>query len=171
MRSHRIGRWAATSLATALIIAPLAAAPALASPAPAVQPAAPQSAGVLPFSPADGTAQGAVEWFEANAGSTDYEGLCEMAAENAWGVTGVWPSAIDHWNGAVAAGKAHTDGSTPPAGAFVYWNISEYGHVGIADGNGGFHSSSINGALGHADSTSYFTNYLGWSDPQVPAGS
>ncbi|MEB3367004.1 CHAP domain-containing protein [Saccharopolyspora mangrovi] len=167
MRNHRLGRLAATSLATALIVAPLAAQPALAA-----APAAPavQSAAVAPLAPGDGTAQGAVEWFEARAGDTSYEGMCEMAAENAWGVTGVWPSAIEHWNGAVAAGKAHTDGSTPPAGAFVYWNISEYGHVGIADGNGGFHSSSVNGAIGHADSTSYFANYLGWSDPQVPAG-
>lgn len=165
MKNHRPGRLAATSLATALIVAPLAAQPALAA-APAAQAAA-----VTPLAPGDGTAQGAVEWFEARAGDTSYEGMCEMAAENAWGVTGVWPSAIEHWNGAVAAGKAHTDGSTPPAGAFVYWNISEYGHVGIADGNGGFHSSSVNGAIGHADSTSYFANYLGWSDPQVPAGA
>ncbi|TDD05661.1 CHAP domain-containing protein [Saccharopolyspora terrae] len=170
VRNHRPGRVAATGLAAALILAPLTAQAALATPAPAAAPAAMAPAAVTPFDAGDGTAQGAVEWFEARAGDTSYEGMCEMAAENAWGVTGVWPSAIDHWNGAVAAGKAHTDGSTPPAGAFVYWNISEYGHVGIADGNGGFHSSSVNGAIGHADSTSYFANYLGWSDPQVPAG-
>ncbi|RRO16090.1 CHAP domain-containing protein [Saccharopolyspora rhizosphaerae] len=165
MRNHRLGRLAATSLATALLAAPLAAHPAVAD----TPPAQVAHAAATQLSPGDGTAQGAVEWFQANAGDTSYEGLCEMAVENAYGVTGVWPSAIDHWNGAVAAGKAHTDGSTPPAGAFVYWNTSEYGHVGIADGNGGFHSSSVGGTLGHSDSLSYFPNYLGWSDPQVPA--
>ncbi|MEV0700421.1 CHAP domain-containing protein [Saccharopolyspora sp. NPDC050389] len=119
--------------------------------------------------PGDGTAQGAIEWYKARIGDTSYQGLCEKAAENAWGTTGVWPSAIAHWNAAKSAGKAHTDGSTPPKGAFVYWNISQYGHVGIADGNGGIYASSIGGAIGHADSVSYFNNYLGWSDPQVPS--
>ncbi|GGI75154.1 hypothetical protein GCM10011581_10230 [Saccharopolyspora subtropica] len=120
-------------------------------------------------SPGDGTAQGAIEWFQARIGDTSYQGLCEKAVENAWGTTGVWPSAIAHWKGAVRAGKAHTDGSTPPKGAFVYWDISRYGHVGIADGKGGFYATSVNGAIGHANSLSYFDNYLGWSDPQVPA--
>ena len=40
--------------------------------------------------------------------------------------------------------------------------------VGIADGNGGFYSSGIDGAIGHQDGLSYFSDYLGWSDPQVP---
>jgi hypothetical protein len=56
------------------------------------------------------------------------------------------------------------------AGAFVYWNTSQYGHVGIADGAGGFYSSSVDGAIGHGDSLDYFVNCLGWSDPQVPQG-
>ena len=37
-----------------------------------------------------------------------------------------------------------------------------------ADGNGGFYSSGIDGAIGHQDGLSYFSDYLGWSDPQVP---
>ncbi|MFC7340668.1 CHAP domain-containing protein [Saccharopolyspora griseoalba] len=167
MNKRQLARLAgAAGVVGALALAPLSAPAALAQ--PAAPPAAEQHLRIA--APGDGTARGAVEWYRARAGDTSYEGLCEKAAENAWGVTGVWPSAIDHWNGAVAAGKAHTDGSTPPEGAFVYWNISQYGHVGIADGNGGFYSTSVNGAIGHAASTSHFANYLGWSDPQVPAG-
>lgn len=152
--------------AAALALVPLAA-PAVA----AVEPAATAAAERLqaPDGPGDGTAQGAVDWFEQNSGDTSYEGLCEKAVENAWGTTGIWPSAIAHWEGAINAGKAHKGDESPPKGAFVYWNTSANGHVGIADGNGGFYSSSIDGALGHSDSLSYFNNYLGWSDPQVPA--
>ncbi|WP_435828576.1 CHAP domain-containing protein [Saccharopolyspora shandongensis] len=161
MNKNRLVRLTgACGVAAALVLAPLAAPSVIAEPASqAVQ-----------MSPADGTAQGAVEWFQKHQGDTSYQGLCEKAVENAWGTTGVWPSAIAHWQGAVRAGKAHTDGSTPPKGAFVYWNISQYGHVGIADGNGGIYASSIGGKIGHADSVSYFKNYLGWSDPQVPRG-
>ncbi|MGA8112450.1 MAG: CHAP domain-containing protein [Actinocatenispora sp.] len=120
---------------------------------------------------ADGTPAGAVQWYQANMGSSGYEGYCEMAAENSYGTTGVWPSAIDHWYGAVDAGKAHSGDPNPPLGAFVYWDISApYGHVGISDGAGGFYSSSIGGAIGHQSSVYYFSNYLGWSDPQVPHG-
>ncbi|GAA0512912.1 hypothetical protein A8924_6200 [Saccharopolyspora erythraea NRRL 2338] len=170
-RPTRIGRLALVGTAAAAVsvfpavttATPVAdAAPALVQQAPAALPAA--------ADPADGTAEGAVEWFKSKQGDTSYEGLCEKAVENAWGTTGVWPSAIAHWQGAVDAGKAHEGDTNPPKGAFVYWNISQYGHVGIADGNGGFYSSGIDGAIGHQDSLSYFGDYLGWSDPQVPAG-
>lgn len=122
-------------------------------------------------SPADGTPQGAIEWYQEREGSSEYEGMCEMAAENAYGTTGVWPSAIDHWNATNEAGTAHPGDTNPPLGAFVFWNTSEYGHVGVADGNGGFWASSVGGAIGHSDDLGYYGDvYLGWSDPQVPAG-
>ena len=116
----------------------------------------------------DGTAQGAIEWYQARIGDTSYEGMCEMAAENAYGTTGVWPSAIAHWEGAKSVGKAHVGDTNPPFGAFVYWNTSVYGHVGIADGNGGFYATSVNGAIGHSSDLFYYGNYLGWSPGQVP---
>ncbi|MGH8877843.1 MAG: CHAP domain-containing protein [Stackebrandtia sp.] len=119
--------------------------------------------------PADGTPQGAIEWYQSQDGSTEYEGMCELAAEKAYGTSGVWPSAIDHWNGAIAAGKAHEGDTNPPAGAFVYWNTSQYGHVGVADGKGGFYATSVGGKIGHGDDLGYYGNYLGWSDAQVPA--
>jgi hypothetical protein len=158
-------RVAAVLVATAAAVSVALMPTGVAVAAPAVAPAS----HVQPKSAGDGTAGGAIEWMQAHAGSSGWENYCEMAVENAWGTTGIWPSAIDHWNGAVQYGKAHSGDPNPPAGAFVYWNISQYGHVGIADGNGGFYSSSLGGAIGHADSVYYFANYLGWSDPQVPA--
>jgi hypothetical protein len=117
----------------------------------------------------DGTVTGAIQWMQNHAGNTGYEGLCEKAVENAYGTTGVWASAIAHWQGAINAVKAHPGNTNAPRGAFVYWNTSQFGHVGISDGNGGFYSSSIGGHIGHASSKSYFVNYLGWSNAQVPA--
>jgi hypothetical protein len=151
--------------AVAVVLLPLATATtAVAQTAP---PAA--VAQVSPLAAGDGTIAGAIQWMQNHKGSTAYEEYCEKAVENAYGTTGVWASAIAHWNGAIAAGKAHKGNTNPPKGAFVYWNTSQFGHVGIADGNGGFYSSSIGGAIGHSTSLSYFVNYLGWSDAQVPA--
>lgn len=160
---HRIG--------IGVVLLPAAATIATAVPATAATmsstAAVPQSASVVdhaaPLSAGDGTIAGAIAWMQNHAGNTGWEEYCEKAVENAYGTTGVWPSAIAHWN----AGVHHT-GSTAPKGAFVYWNTSVYGHVGIADGNGGFYSSSIGGAIGHASSVSYFQNYLGWTNAQVP---
>ncbi len=157
---HRIG--------TGVLLLPAAASIALATPAhAATTAAAPHTATVAdqagPLSAGDGTIAGAIAWMQNHAGNTGWEEYCEKAVENAYGTTGVWPSAIAHWN----AGVHHT-GSTAPKGAFVYWNTSQFGHVGIADGNGGFYSTSIGGAIGHASSVSYFQNYLGWTNAQVP---
>ena len=129
-----------------------AAAPANATTAAPAVHAAPQL--VVPQ-----TADGAVAWFRNRSGSTAYEGYCEMAVRLAWDRVTHHPSAIDHWNS--SDGAKHTTG-TPPRGAFVFWNISQYGHVGVSDGNGGFWSTSVNGSIGHPSSIHYFSNYLGW---------
>lgn len=114
-------------------------------------------------SPGDGTPAGAVEWMRDNLGYSGLEGSCERAVELAYGTSGIWPSAIAHWQGA----PEHTSG-TAPAGSFVYWNISQWGHVGIADGSGGFYSTSVNGAIGHESNVDYFSNYLGWTPGARP---
>jgi hypothetical protein len=114
-------------------------------------------------SPGDGTPAGAVSWMRGHLGYTGLESYCEKAVEEAYGTSGIWPSAIAHWRGA----PEHTSG-TAPAGSFVYWNISAYGHVGIADGSGGFYSTSVNGAIGHESRVSYFSNYLGWTPGARP---
>ncbi len=105
------------------------------------------------------TAAGAIRWFSSRNGSTAYQGYCERAVRLAWARRTHHASAIAHWRS--SDGARHTTG-TPPAGAFVFWNISNYGHVGIADGHGGFWATSVNGRIGHANSLRYFSHYLGW---------
>lgn len=105
------------------------------------------------------TAAGAVKWFSDRRGSTAYEHYCERAVRLAWNRSTHHASAIDHWRS--SDGARHTTGR-PPKGAFVFWNISQWGHVGVADGNGGFWSTGVNGRIGHAASTSHFGSYLGW---------
>ncbi len=104
------------------------------------------------------TAAQAIAWYSSRTGSTAYQGYCEKAARLAWNRTTHHPSAIEHWRS--SDGARHPTG-TPPRGAFVFWNISAYGHVGIADGSGGVWATSVNGAIGHARQ-GYFANYLGW---------
>ncbi len=104
------------------------------------------------------TADSAIAWYRARTGNTSYEGYCEKAAADAWHRRTRHPSAIDHWrssDGARHSGKA-------PKGAFVFWNTSQYGHVAVADGNGGAWSTSVNHRIGHITNVSYFRNYLGW---------
>lgn len=105
------------------------------------------------------TAAAAIKWFKSSNGSTAYQGYCERAVRLAWDRKTHHASAIDHWNS--SDGKKHKTG-TPPTGAFVFWNTSQYGHVGIADGNGGFWATSVNGAIGHAKSVHCFNHYLDW---------
>jgi hypothetical protein len=142
-----------------LATAALATAPAMASAhattaAPAV---------IVPYSSGDGTPAGAIQWYQAHNGSTGWQGLCEKAVENAYGTTGVWASANAHWNGA----PQHPGNYSPPLGAFVYWDVGSYGHVGISDGAGGFYASSVNGAIGHVTKSGggydYYRNVAGWN--------
>ncbi|GLY76941.1 hypothetical protein Airi01_052080 [Actinoallomurus iriomotensis] len=105
------------------------------------------------------TAAQAIQWYSSRKGSTAYEGYCEKAARLSWARATHHPTAIDHWRS--SDGARHTTG-TPPKGAFVFWNISSAGHVGIADGTGGFWATSVKGKIGHATSVHYYSHYLGW---------
>jgi hypothetical protein len=104
------------------------------------------------------TVEGAISWFRSREGSTEQDGYCERAVRLAWNRTTHHASAIDHWNS--GDGARHTTGN-PPRGAFVFWNISSFGHVGLSDGSGGVWATSVNGRIGHV-SRGYFSNYLGW---------
>ncbi|MFC4078866.1 CHAP domain-containing protein [Amycolatopsis samaneae] len=164
---------AVAALAVACTVAPVAQAGAATADADVTAADINPAAGTFTTAPedgltvqgaADGTPAGAVQWYKNHLGSTAWQHYCEKAAENAYGTTGVWASANAHWNG---ASPKHTSG-TPPLGAFVYWNISAYGHVGIADGHGGIYATSIGGKIGHASSVNYFNNYRGWTPGAVP---
>jgi hypothetical protein len=101
----------------------------------------------------DGTAAGAVLWYQKNAGYTGLEGMCELAAEKSYGTSGIWPTAISHWHGAKhkLANPRHT-----VAGSFMFWNTSRDGHVGISDGKGGFYATSYGGRIGHGTNPDYY---------------
>ena len=147
----------ATAILTVLALG-TAALPATAAPAPATAPIT--STAVGPQSRADD----AIAWFAARNGSTAYQGYCEKAVENAYGRTGIYASAIANWNDAVRRGAAHRGDLNPPKGALVFWNISAYGHVGVATGDGNFWATSVNSRIGKAR-LPYFSNYLGWAQP------
>jgi uncharacterized protein YraI len=119
---------------------------------------------VAPLCTSNPRADKAVAWYAARNGSTAFQGYCEMAAENSYGKTGIWASAIADWNDAVARGAAHRGDLNPPKGALVFWNISAYGHVGVAKGDGTFWATSVSGAIG-TRALPYFSNYLGWAWP------
>lgn len=111
----------------------------------------------------NGTPAGAVAWYQRNNGRTSCEHYCELAAERAYGTSGVWASAIAHWNGATQHRNRNA-----PLGAFVYWNISQYGHVGVSDGKGGAWATGVGGRIGHISSLNGFSNYLGWTPAARP---
>ncbi|TCC17280.1 CHAP domain-containing protein [Kribbella sindirgiensis] len=127
---------------------------------PATAPAPITSTVLGPQSRADD----AIAWFAARNGSTAYQGYCEKAVENAYGRTGVYASAIANWNDAVRRGAAHRGDLNPPKGALVFWNISAYGHVGVATGDSNFWATSVDSRIGKAR-LPYFSNYLGWAQP------
>ncbi|MFF0344045.1 CHAP domain-containing protein [Kribbella sp. NPDC004875] len=137
-----------------------AALPATATTTPAQTPAQTATTAFSPQSRADD----AIAWFANRNGSTAYQGYCEKAVENAYGTTGVYASAIANWNDAVNRGAAHKGDLNPPKGALVFWNISAYGHVGVATGDGNFWATSVNSAIGK-QKLPYFNNYLGWAQP------
>ncbi len=107
------------------------------------------------------TADEAVRWFEQHRGSSAYENLCERAVRLAWDRSTHHTDALDHWNS--SDGTRHSGDTQPPRGAFVFWNTTGgHGHVGIADGEGGYWATNVRGAIGHFTSLSFFSNYLGW---------
>jgi len=107
----------------------------------------------------------AIGWFEARIGSTAYEWYCETAVENAYG-SHVYYSALDDWRDALRRGVAHPGDLNPPRGALVFWNITQWGHVGIARGDATFVATNVNNHIGTAR-IPYYNNYLGWAWPNL----
>ena len=92
-------------------------------------------------------------------GSSAYEELCETAVENAFGTSGVYPTAHANW---LARPDKHLDWQDAPRGALVFYDTSSDGHVAISLGNGEVISTSINGRIGIAR-IGFLQNPLGWA--------
>lgn len=95
--TNTIGRlarsFAVGSAALALLVVPMTSATAGTRIASAHSGAVvTNSSQVRPNNTADGTPAGAVQWFQAHLGNSGYEDYCELAVENAYGTSGVWPS-------------------------------------------------------------------------------
>ncbi len=91
-------------------------------------------------------AEAAIAWFQARAGSTAYEGMCELAVENAFGTSGQFATAYSDWlnNGQTK----HTDYQNAPRGTLVFYDTGSAGHVAISLGNGQVISTSAGGHIG-----------------------
>jgi hypothetical protein len=100
----------------------------------------------------------AIQWFYDHRGSTAYEGKCELAVENAFGISGKYATARADWN----ARSQQQPYSAAPRGALVFYNTSTSGHVAMSLGNGQVISTSAGGRIGIV-SISYFQNPLGWA--------
>ncbi len=104
----------------------------------------------------------ALAWYRNRKGATAWEGWCLRAAANSYGRAHAgYRTAYALWNNRVRLGKAHRN-RRPPRGALVFWRTSKNGHVGVADGRGGFWSTSVRRRIGFA-TLPYFRNYLGWA--------
>lgn len=103
-----------------------------------------------------------------NSSETDLLGWCLLSVRTWLGIPAKYRSAIKAWE-ATPDRHRHTDGSTPPKGAPVFWAIGPHGHIALSDGNGYCISTDIK-RRGKADRVliSRVTNqwgakYLGWA--------
>lgn len=85
-----------------------------------------------------------------DTGDQSYNNYCEKFTEEAtYGKSGLFPIAAAAWNHYVSNGQAYGNADKAPAGALIYFapdqsNFGD-GHVGIADGQGGFVSATSAG--------------------------
>jgi hypothetical protein len=126
---------------------------------------------------------GAVNWAEAQMGSTTWDGKCltfVVAAYSSGGEIDINPDGeatpVDYWNHYPSA--QHTD-TNPPEGALVFWGATPYGsitdnnpdgHVALSIGGGEVISSSERTYTGIHEFTVASRNadgypYLGWMMP------
>jgi alpha-tubulin suppressor-like RCC1 family protein len=122
--------------------------------------------------------QNAITWATGQVGSTGYEGYCELFAENAFGTSGRYASAIANYNAMNSRGTIHAGDTNVPAGALAFFGATSsngnYGHVMLSLGNGQFISTNVgsSGYLVNSGHVGYTTiayvqassgPYLGWS--------
>jgi hypothetical protein len=111
-------------------------------------------------------------------GSPNCYQKCDRLAAVAWGRTmSNHVSAKEHWNAAVAAGRAHPGDRNPPVGALLFYDTSTFGHVAVYLGNNQVLSNDVgdtkSGFKGGAyivsadaiETTIWHLSYLGWVNP------
>lgn len=121
-----------------------------------------------------GDASGAVSWATNTAGvdGKKWRGLCDRFVANAYGLAhSGYESARAHWE-AIPARYKHPGDTNPPAGALVFWNCGQYGHVAISTGSGAVQTTHLNNGTPTTVSLSDATRqlggagiYFGWAEP------
>jgi uncharacterized protein YraI len=110
---------------------------------------------------AGATAENAAKWASAQVGTAQYEDLCELFVETAYGTSGRYASATADYNAQHAAGRIHS--GTPPAGALAFFtSTTPAGHVMVAIGGGWAASTAPSSPIYFAHATAR-SDYLGWS--------
>ncbi len=117
--------------------------------------------------------QRAIDWAKSQLGSTSWNGLCELMAEQAFGTRGRYGSALANANAKIAARQMHSGDTNVPAGALAFFGAATvnggYGHVMISIGNGQFISNGYtwNGHVYGARITTIGSvgagPYIGWA--------
>ena len=109
------------------------------------------------------------EWSPGPVG--EWSGDCPKLPYVAWHAAGVTipkQNAITNYNTWVSQ-RGALPKSTPPRGAVVFYNITQWGHTAIALGDGFLATTQglDKGYLPNAiKSYNYFLNYLGWVEPK-----
>jgi cell wall-associated NlpC family hydrolase len=139
---------------------PLAAPSVTRPPTSKAAPAAATSPG------AGSKAQKALSWARSKVGSQEWNDLCERFVEQAYGTSGVYPTAIDAAR-EVVKHKGYASLKTAPAGALLYFTADETndnnGHAGIYLGNGRMISARPTGVTVERLDTPYNRErFLGW---------
>lgn len=121
-----------------------------------------------------GSPDSAVSWATNTAGvdGQKWRQLCDRFVANAYGLPrSGYASARSHWQ-SIPARYKHPGDMNPPAGALVFWNNGQYGHVAISTGSGAVRTTHLNGGtpttVGLAECTRQLGGqgvYLGWAEP------
>lgn len=84
---------------------------------------------------------------QAASGASTWSNLCERLARTAYGMPGMYASALDHFR-AIPDSKVHGKSTaTAPKGALGFWNTGPYGHIAISAGGGRFYSNMSDGKV------------------------
>jgi cell wall-associated NlpC family hydrolase len=116
---------------------------------------------------ASGSGAQAIAWARSRLGRQDWNGLCERFVEEAYGTSGVFPSAAAAQSMITHRGKDAW--RSAPAGALVYFAPDATngfnGHVGIALGGGRMISATPSGVREERLDTPYWAErFAGWGD-------
>jgi hypothetical protein len=85
---------------------------------------------------------------QIESGTNAWKQLCERLARTAYGLPGMFPSALEHFRSIPANKKRNKNAESAPTGALGFWNTGPYGHIAVSTGNGSFFTNLSDGTVG-----------------------